>query len=103
MPRKKSGTIWTKTLIVRLSEQQDGDLRVAAESLGMDVSNLVRLIFTEHLPSYMERAENAAQRAAAARAKVAKDAGPAKQPKRKPGVKTKPTDSDGENTRFLDV
>jgi hypothetical protein len=103
MPRKKTGTIWTETLIVRLSEQQDDDLRKTAEALGMDVSNLVRLIFTEHLPAYMERAEGAAQRAEAARANVAKGAGPAKRTKRKPGAKAKATDSDDENVRHLDV
>jgi hypothetical protein len=90
MPRKKGGTAWTKTLIVRISERQDEDLRIAAGGLGMDVSNLVRLLFTEHVPEYIARGEDAAQRAASARERVAKP---------KPA---KPTDSD-EQHRNLEV
>jgi hypothetical protein len=94
MPRKKTSTGWTKVLMIRISEQQDKDLRIAAEALGLDLSNLVRLIFTEHLPEYMARGEGAARRAADARAKAVKEASDAD---------AKPTDSDGEPTRNLEV
>lgn len=103
MPRKKGGTVGTKTLIVRLSQRQDEDLRIAAEGLGLDVSNLVRLIFIEQVPAYIERGREAKLRAEAARANVETGAGPAKRRKGKPGAKAKPTDSDDENVRFLDV
>lgn len=71
MPRKKSQSGPTRTLIVRVSEQIDDDLRAAAAGLGVDVSNLVRLIFSEQLPTYLLRGVDARQRAEAARSKLA--------------------------------
>ena len=103
MPRKK-GTVGTKTLIVRLSQRQDEDLRIAAEGLGLDVSNLVRLIFIEQVPAYIERGRDAKLRAESARAKVGKGARPTGKPaKGKPNTNAKPTDSEDEQLRFLDV
>src|SRR5438270_636068 len=102
MPRKKSGTAWTKTLIVRISGRQDEDLRIAAEALGMDVSNFVRFLLVEHLPEYMARGESAARRARVARAKAAKPK-TAKPPKGVFDPDTKPTDSDSESVRNMEV
>lgn len=102
MPRKKGETSWTKTLIVRISERQDEDLRIAAGGLGMDVSNFVRFLFTEHVPEYIARGEDAAERAAAARAKVAK-AKTAKSVKEVPDTDAKPTGSDDGPVRNLEV
>jgi hypothetical protein len=101
MPKKKNETAWTKTLIVRISQQQDEDLRIAAEVLGLDVSNLVRVLLTEHLPDYMARGKDAANRAAAARVKAATS----KTTKAKKGAPpgTKPADSDDELARNLEV
>lgn len=102
MPRKKSAIPWTKTLIVRLSARQHEDLNIAAAGLGLDVSGLVRLIFIEQVPAYIERGRAAEQRSEAARAKAGEDVPPAKAVKGKPGTKAKPTDSDDENVRFVD-
>jgi len=98
MPRKK-GTVGTKTLIVRLTEQLHADLRIGADGLGMDVSNLVRMILVEHVPTYIERGRDARRRAESARAEVG-DVGSLPKGKRKP--KARPVGSDVAPCRNLD-
>lgn len=64
MPRKKNPNIGPKTmqLVVRVSDQLNVDLRTASEGLGVDVSNLVRMILTEHVSEYLERGSRAKKR-----------------------------------------
>ncbi|MFO0798287.1 MAG: hypothetical protein U0804_12490 [Gemmataceae bacterium] len=103
MPRKKGGTVGTRTLIVRVHEQVDLDLRTAAEGLGVDVSNLVRMIFVERLPEYIERGLDARRRAEAARAKAERP-GPATKPVTgKTDHTVSPPNSGGQATRNLDI
>jgi len=57
-------------LVVRLSDQQDEDLKAAAEGLDLDVSNLVRMILTEHLSEYIHRGLKAKKKLREARAEL---------------------------------
>ena len=72
MPRKKGVTDETRPLIVRIAVRLDDDLRLAAQGLGVDVSNLVRMVLIEHVPTYIERGLDARRRAESARGKVEK-------------------------------
>lgn len=103
MPRKMGPKVRTKTVVLRVPTQQHEDLQTAARGLGIDVANLVRMIFTETLPTYIERGVVARRRAEAARAKVKKGEPGAAE---RPGEKTKGTNSAKPaepDVRFLDV
>lgn len=93
MPKKKGKPVGSKTLIVRVNGQTDEDLRTAAEGLGLDVSNLVRLIFVEQLPVYIERGRDARIRAESARLSASESSAVKKG---RPRAKPKPSDSDEE-------
>ena len=72
MPRTKGGTVGPKAmqLVVRLNPQLDADVRAAAGGLGIDVSNLVRMVLTEHIAEYIGRGLSARKRVTVAREKV---------------------------------
>ena len=72
MPRTKGGTVGPKAmqLVVRLNPQLDADVRAAAGGLGIDVSNLVRMVLTEHIAEYIGRGLSARKRATVARENV---------------------------------
>lgn len=72
MPRTKSGAVGPKAmqLVVRLNPQLDADVRAAAGGLGIDVSNLVRMVLTEHIAEYIGRGLSARKRTTVAREKV---------------------------------
>lgn len=61
MARKKRGKpkLPTHQLVVRLTAEMDHDLRWASEGLGMDVSDLVRMLLKLHLPEYFKKAQDA--------------------------------------------
>jgi antitoxin component of RelBE/YafQ-DinJ toxin-antitoxin module len=71
MPRKKGASVGSHVLLVRVNERIDQDLHIAAEGLGIDISNLVRMVLIEQLPTYIERGIDARKRAEAAREKAA--------------------------------
>lgn len=70
MPRKKNIAGETCPLIVRIPVQIDRDLRLAADLLGVNVSNLVRLVLIENIPTYIDRGLDARKRAEQARARA---------------------------------
>jgi hypothetical protein len=51
-------------LVVRLPPDMNEDLREAARGLGMDVSDLVRMMLKLNLPSYLKQARDARDRMA---------------------------------------
>ncbi len=73
MPKRKAaGSVGAAPqLVVRVSRELDGDLRAAAAALDIDVSNLVRMVLTEHLGEYIERGVLARKKLREARAKLA--------------------------------
>ena len=72
MPRTKGGAVGPKAmqLVVRLNVQLDADVRAAAEGLGIDVSNLVRMVLTEHIAEYIGRGLSARKRVGVAGEKM---------------------------------
>lgn len=70
MPRKKDDkpARGSPQLVVRLSAQLDKDLRAAAGGLDLDVSNMVRMLLTEHLGDYIRRGVRARKELREARA-----------------------------------
>lgn len=73
MPRKKGKDARSSgpQLVVRITEPLDLDLRCASDLLGVDMSNLVRMILTEHTPDYLKRGFDAKKRSEAARSLIA--------------------------------
>jgi hypothetical protein len=68
MPRKKSQPADPSTQIVfRLPVPLYEALRAAADSLGLDVSNLLRMMIAEKVPEYIDRGRRAALALAEAR------------------------------------
>jgi hypothetical protein len=103
MPRKKGVEPKSRTLIIRLSEQMDEDLRTTAAGLGIDVSNLVRMIFVEQLPTYIERGLDARRRAKSARAKVGEPEAATKPVPSESDAETRPRRSGEQMKRRLDM
>jgi len=64
MPRKKGDKPKTRSpqLVVRIPDLLEKDLLSAADGLGVDLSNLVRMILTEHVGEYSERGRIARER-----------------------------------------
>lgn len=86
MPRKKSSKAMHQSiqLVVRVPEVLERDLMLAAEGLGLDQSNLVRMILTEHVAEYIERGQGALVRTKAARKKKARPSKPSNSPPASP-------------------
>jgi hypothetical protein len=61
MPRKKqSAEVSAVQVVFRVPRDLHDALLTAASGLGLDLSNLLRLVLTERLPEYLERGRQAA-------------------------------------------
>jgi len=66
MPRKKDAGKPAESqpqvvqIVFRISRDQHAALQAAAAGLGLDLSNLLRMMILEHVPEYVERGKRAA-------------------------------------------
>ena len=72
MPKKKGSTaVPAMQVVFRIPADLHDALQTAASGLGIDLSNLLRMMIAEHVPEYIGRGRRAANRASEqARAKV---------------------------------
>ena len=71
MPRKKkSSELPVVQIVFRITRDLHDALLTAAAGLGLDLSNLLRMMVAEHVAEYIDRAKRAAVGLAQARAEV---------------------------------
>src|SRR5262249_14222892 len=71
MPRKKkSGELPVVQIVFRITRDLHAALLTAAAGLGLDTSNLLRMMVAEHVAAYIERGKRAAVALEQARAAV---------------------------------
>jgi len=71
MPQKKGPTaIPARQVVFRIPADLHDALQTAATGLGIDLSNLLRMMIAEHVPEYIARGRKAASALEQARANV---------------------------------
>jgi len=70
MPKKKASEVPAAQVVFRLPRDLHDALQTAATGLGLDLSNLLRMMIAEHVPEYIERGRRAAVALGQARAQA---------------------------------